>query len=532
MTNKKVEPVKTSRLLPVQRAATIFARVSDEQRVVSSARLIAGLTLCSRILGLIREGVYAQYFGTSAVLSAFRIAFMIPNLARRLFGEGALSAAFIPVFARAKHDDDIDHAPRLAGSVFTLLSVFLIAIVLLGEAALLIALRFHPESSTLKFTAIMLPFMAFVCVAAYLGGLLNTLGRFGAPAASPMLLNVLVIVAIVVGAYSFGLESTALVYAACAAVLCAGIAQVALQLWSLHAVRFQLRFNLNWKHRDVREIVTLMGPMVLGLSAVQLNTLADILIADYFIPDGKGPAVLGYAHFMYQLPLGVFGIAIATAIFPLLASHAAAKRWEDLSSAIAKGLRLSFFISMPSCVGLILLANPLVTTLFERGAFGEAGTQRVSRALVCYSLGLCFYATQHLLVRAFYALKAHNIAARVAAGAVVVNIALNFALVGPLAEAGIALATVISAVVQVTMLALMLRRRLPPMDLRGLFGSMFRSTLAAVIMAAPVAWITLSSAFTSPAIQVVLAVPGGALVYALASRLLRQSELNHLLRRQ
>lgn len=510
--------------------------VSEEQRVVASTRLIAGLTLLSRILGLARECVYARFFGTGVLLSAFRIAFMIPNLARRLFGEGALSAAFIPVFTRALRDPDPQHARRLAGAVLTMLAAVLVGLLLTVELGLLVAHALRP-GLTLRLTAIMLPFMAFICVAAYLGGLLNVLGRFAAPAASPMLLNTLVIAAVLLGAHVMGWSGQSLIYAACGGVLAAGVAQVCLLIASLRATGFRPAVNRHWSHPDVRAVTRSMMPMMIGLSAVQLNTMADMLIAKFFVPDGRGPAVLGYAHFIYQLPLGVFGVALATAIFPLLASRAAADDGVGLSDAVMRGVRLSLFVMLPASVGLILIAEPLVVLLFEGGAFDAAGTPRVSRTLVFYALGLCAYAVQHILVRTFYAVRAHRTPARVAAAAVGVNLALNLILVGPLRESGVALATAISATLQVGCLTFLLRRRLPELRLRPVGAGLVRSAVATIAMALCVGWLIGPAApcaalHLSALEQVLLAVPLGCGVMAGVSRWLRAPELTELLRRR
>jgi len=513
----------------------IVPTVSNQHRVVASTKVIAGLTLFSRVLGLARECTYAHFFGTGELLSAFRIAFMIPNLSRRLFGEGALSAAFIPVFTRALRDGDPQHARRLAGGTLTLLVTLLIGMVIIVEVCLLMANALHP-GLTLRLTAIMLPFMAFICVAAFLGGILNVLGRFAAPAAAPMLLNAFVIVTILTGAYWVGLSRRHLIYAACGAVLLAGAAQVGLQLLSLREARFRPTLNRDWSHPRIREVAGLMGPMMLGLSAVQINTMLDMLIAKFFVPDGQGPAVLGYAHFMYQLPLGVFGIALATAIFPVLASQAAAGDMQGVTRTVERGARLSFFVSLPATVGMILIAKPLVAALFERGSFDVDGTGRVSRTLICYTLGLCAYSFQHILVRAFYSLKEHKTPVRVAAAVVLVNLVLNLILVKRLGEAGVALATAISATLQVVWLAAVLHRRLPLSDWRSLVVSASKTVVCAAVMGACV-WLVVGDASPlgasswSALVKVVVAVPVGCAVVGLTGRLLAVPEVIDLLRR-
>lgn len=507
----------------------------DEHRVVASTRLIAGLTLLSRVLGLARECIYGAYFGTGPLLSAFRIAFMVPNLARRLFGEGALSAAFIPIFTRALKDPDENHARRLAGGVLTLLVSILVAIVIVAEGALLLAHAMHP-SLTLKLTITMLPFLAMICVAAFLGGTLNALHRFAAPAATPIILNVFIIAAISAGAYGAGWSGSALIQLTCVAVLAAGICQMALLLLSLRRTGFRIAINRDWSHPDISEIKKFMIPMMVGLSTVQLNTLLDMLIALFLIPDGRGPAVLGYAHFLYQLPLGVFGIAIATATFPVMAARAADDDTTGLTRTLEQAARLSFFVALPASVGIILIAQPLVVSLFQRGLFDAGGAERVSRALIFYALGLCAYSMQHILVRAFYSLKDAKTPVRIAAFVVGINLILNLALVGPLREAGVALATAVSAAIQVCLLIRALRHRLTPIESRTLRSCAIKTSLSTAAMGGCV-WLIVGEASplgTShwPAFaQVVVSVTLGCGVFVVAARLLGASELTDLLHR-
>ncbi len=514
----------------------IVSIVSQEHRLVSSTRLIAGLTLVSRLLGLARECTYAYFFGTGELLSAFRVAFMVPNLARRLFGEGALSAAFIPVFASALRDPDPRHARTLAGGVLTLLGAALGGLVLLGEAGVLTAYLLA-QSLTLKLTAIMLPYMALICLTAFLGGLLNTLHRFAAPAAAPMILNTVVVLAMVAAYWFGGLGGRDLIYVTCGAVLLAGVMQVGLQVLALRRTTFRPAFNRNWGHPDIRTVAALMGPTILGLSTVQFNTFLDILIAKVFVPDGQGPAVLGYAHILYQLPLGVFGIALATAIFPLLAARAAEGDRVGLRHTVERGLRLSFFIALPASVGLILLRYPIVVTLFQRGSFAAASSDRVTRALVCYAIGLWAYSLQQILVRAFYSLKDSRTPVRISMSMVALNLTLNLILVHPLGEAGVALATAISATLQVIWLGVALSREIPLLYVRTIVPAALKTVVATAGMAVCV-WLisgsgpSIGTADWSPLLKVAVGVPAGALVFGGLAALLRTAELRDLLRRR
>ena len=333
--------------------------MSRNHQFVGSAKLIGALTLGSRILGLIRETGFSHFFGASPLFSAYRVAFQIPNLARRLFGEGALTSSFIPVFTRTLETEGDLQGKQLAGAVFTLLTTILIGLLVLIETGLLVA-SFFVQGPTLTLSAITMPYMVFICVTAFFGGVLNGLHRFAAPAIAPILLNVVSISAIWIGGSILHLQTyTHLILISCS-VLVSGVLQLGLQLAWLRSCNFTIRVNWGWSSPAVQRIVRLMMPMIIGMSAVQLNTFADTLIALFLVEDGRGPAILGYAQYVSHLPLGIFGTALATAIFPLLAKRVAEKDTAGFKQVVEMGLRTSLFIAIPAGVGLILVADPLI----------------------------------------------------------------------------------------------------------------------------------------------------------------------------
>ena len=515
-------------------ARSIVRDVSDANRFVAPARLIAALTLLSRLLGLLREMVYAYFFGTGPALSAFRIAWQIPNLFRRLFGEGALSAAFIPVLTDCLQHRGPEEARRLAGAVLTLLVMLLAGLVVAAEVGLGVAHWLHP-SLTLRLTALTLPYLLLICVTALVGAMLHVLNRFAAPALAPVLLNICIIAGALFGGHTLGLRDHALLYLICATVLAGGVAQLVLVGTTLRRAGFWPVFGVLWRHPEVRRVAAVMAPMVLGMSAVQINTLADSLIAFFFVPDGRGPAVLGYAQILYQLPLGVFGVALATAIFPLLSARAAAGDTTGLTRACEQGVRMSLFIGVPAAVGLCLIAQPVISVFFERGEFEANDTLRAARALIFYGAGVWAYFLQQILVRTFYAMRDSRTPVRIAVTMVVVNLALNLLLVGPLGESGVALATAICATLQVAWLAGTLWRRLPDVRGRWLLTGIGRVMLATVVLAAAVRlpavvvghhrWAELGAG-----LQVVAGVGAGASAYAVVVWALGLEELRELLR--
>lgn len=506
-------------------------------RFVSTAWLIAALTLGSRVLGLIRECLFSYFFSTSELLSAFRIAFMVPNLARRLFGEGALSSAMIPVLTETLHERGAESSRRFVGSLLTALSVVLVAIILVTEAAIA-AWRAIRDDLALELAAVLTPYMGLICIVAAGSAVLNVRRHFATTAAAPMLLNMGIIVSILAGALWAGLTGTRLMIAVCAGVLIAGVVQVVATGVALRAVAFFPHLGVRWRDPRIRAVGALMAPMILGLSAVQINSLVDYLIAYLFITqDGErvGPAVLGYAQYLYQLPLGVFGIALATAIFPVLSQKATEGDRAGLAEILGRGIRLSLFVALPASVGLMFVARPLVATLYQRGAFDAADTQRVAGTLLFYSIGIAAYFTQHILVRAFYAMHNSQTPARVALSMVAVNFTMNLALVFVLQERGLALATAVCATVQVSWLSIKLAREIREIDWRRIRHGVTRMLLATGIMAGiltilvcPVLardWIT-----ANPPARLAILVIAGVATYAAAAHVLRISELGAVLR--
>ena len=456
-------------------------------RFLGAASLMAGLTLVSRLLGLVRETLLSYYFGTSELLSAFRIAFQAPNLARRLFGEGALSSAMVPVLTRTLKERGEYESRRLVGS--TLTASFLVLSILLVLIELGIGVwRLIHDDPALRLTAFMMPYMVLICIAAVASGVLNVRGHFAVPAAAPTILNVAMIVALVLGGV-LGLSSMTLMDWTCASVLLAGVIQVAATGVALRMAGFFPVWGGAWNDPQLRAIVTLMAPMALGLSAVQINTLLDSLIAYIFVIDEKGErvgaAVLGYAQFLYQLPLGVFGISLATALFPVLSRKAAEGDRAGMADVFERGVRAGQFIALPSAIGLIFIATPLVATLYEHGGeFDARSTQRVAAALFYYSLGIPAYFFQHVLVRTYYALHDSRKPATIAVCMVAFNLSLNLMLVFVMEEQGLALSTSISATIQACWLGWGLRRLFPELAWRRLRTPLVRLMLAAACMAA------------------------------------------------
>lgn len=550
-------------------------------RFVGHAVLVSALTLLSRFAGLGRDAVLAAALGLSVAADAFFIGFLVPNLFRRLFGEGALTAAFIPGYTDLLERDP-DLAKRFASLTLTLLSVLLVALTLLAELGLwLIARQLdadHKASLAIHYTRLMLPYMPLICAVALVGGMLQVHQRFGPPAAAPLILNGVIVAAVLLATSLFTADTDArrvATWVAVSVVLAGGL-QLLWQVAALLRVTgLTRRFAGTWP--SMRAMLLMMGPMVIGLAVFQINALLDALIAFFFAPPqvGRGMseqltmfgqtfdaplrngdvAALNWSQRLYQFPLGVFGIAIATAIFPALAAAAAKLGGNDRDHAdrankpakpqaasgefaeiVRHGLRLTVFIGLPASVGLILVRVPLARAVFEHGGFTTGDALRVAAILMGYAASVWAYSMTHTLTRAFYALKDANTPLKVSACMVALNLALNLTLIWPLGAAGLAWSTAISAAGQCVLLLGLLRRRVDrPVD-RSVLASWGRTALATAVMAGVLGPITLVldlpglSWWASTGVLVGLVALGGALVFAIAW-LSRAEELSWLRRR-
>ena len=475
---------------------------------VGHAMTVGALTLVSRITGLGRDAVLAAVFGLGAVADAFFIGFLVPNLFRRLFGEGALSAAFIPHYTELLQQDR-DLARRFATLCLTLLTIVLCALTVVGE--LILAWLWHAtdgESLAVRLTMIMLPYMPLICLVALIGGVLQVHRRFGPPAAAPVVLNLIMIAAALWAAMGVH-DSTALDGAAVAVALSVLIAGLFQLLWQTAAMvrHAPLTFSFVGTWPTLRSMLVMMLPMLIGLAVFQINAFMDSLIAFGLSSRPGGPThfhALGYAiHYpmhsgavaglqwaqrLYQFPLGVFGIAIATAIFPALAAAVgpdADRPTDQFAPILRQGLRLTVFIGLPASVGLILLRLPLSRLVYERGAFTLDDARLVATILAGYATSIWAYSMTHVLTRGFYALKDSRTPLRISLVMVGFNLTLNAVLIWPLGAAGLAWSTAISAMGQVALLLLAIRKRVPrPVNVDVLSGWGRTAGLTAMMAAA------------------------------------------------
>lgn len=460
-------------------------------------RVVSGLTLLSRFSGLARDLITARLFGDGLLGSAFRAAYAAPNLFRRLFGEGALSAAFLPEYTRSLKDDR-NAADALASLVVAMLTLVTSALVVVIELALLAVILLAPDEErdlSLKLVLVMLPMMPMVCLTAILGGMLQAHGRFGPPAAAPILLNLFQVGA-AAACWIAKTPGTLAAYIVGASAVLASVAQIA---WSLNALQGRVKWSRTWQagRENARVVLKRFVPVVIGLGTLQLNTMLDTLVAMW--PTWIGPtmfgrptpldeasnAILSYTQTLYQFPLGVFGLAVATAVFPMLARTASDPAAFD--STIRRGLRLSFFIGLPASLGLFAVRRELCEVIFG-GGWGGFETESIVRCadtLAGFSLAVWAYSLNHVFARAFYARGDTTTPMRIAMCMVVLNLGLNLSLIWSFRESGLAWATAISAVAQCLLLGTLCRRKLNvrPFD-RETALAFVRITACAVAMVA------------------------------------------------
>ncbi len=487
--------------------------------IAKNAAVIAGATLLSRILGFVRDVIVAFALGAGLFADAFFVAFRIPNLLRRLFGEGSLTMAFIPTFSRIREEEGEEAAQEMARSAMVWLGLILVGITIIVElAARPVAMAIAPGfidnveqfQVAVDLIRICFPYVIFICSVALCMGILNAQKHFLAPALAPTVLNVALIGSALVG-YYFGFN---VAYSMAYGVLLGGIGQWLLQQPFLAATGFSWRGRWSLRNKGVARLGLLMLPTVFGAAVYQINILLGTLLAS-FLPVGS-VSYLYYADRLVQFPLGVFGIAVSTAALPSLARLAAQGEMEEYDKALSISLGLTLFIALPAAAGLIGLATPVISLLFERGAFSPEAVAATSKALVAYSLGLPFIALSRPLVAAFYALEDTKTPVKVAVISLVVNVVGGVALMQSMAHVGLALAVSISSLLNFVCLYIMLARRRG----RGLLpsGSVVKTTILSLLIAAGAYF----SASWDP--WCLLLIPVWAVLYVILAALMRMEE--------
>jgi putative peptidoglycan lipid II flippase len=492
--------------------------------LLKSAATVGGNTVLSRVLGLVRDVVIAWAFGAGRETDAFFVAFRLPNFLRRLFAEGAFAQAFVPILGEYKSQRSHAEVRELAAHVAGSLGAVLLVVTALGIlAAPLLVMIFAPGflangekyALTVQMVRITFPYILFVSLTAFAAGLLNTYGRFGVPAFTPVLLNLALIGAAVWLAPLMAEPVTALAWG----VLVAGIAQLAFQLPFLKRLGLLAWPRLSRAHEGVRRIVRLMLPAAFGASVAQINLLVDTLIASFLVTGSV--SWLYYSDRMVEFPLGVFAIAMATVILPSLSKHHAEQADDAFSDTLDWALRWVAIVATPSALGLALLAEPILTTLFQYGAFSTRDVHMASLSLMAYSIGLLGFMLVKVLAPGYFARQDTRTPVRVGFIALGANLVLNLALVVPLKHAGLALATSLAAFINAGLLYRGLRREGIHRPRPGWARFVAKIAFAALMMVAflifargaPSLWS--EADITHRILRLSLLVVGGAGVYAL-----------------
>ncbi|HZV80734.1 MAG TPA: murein biosynthesis integral membrane protein MurJ [Geobacteraceae bacterium] len=457
--------------------------MSEKKNIARAASVLGFATILSRIMGMVRDMVVSRLFGAGFATDAFFAAFQIPNMLRRFFAEGALTSAFVPTFSECYTRSGKEEARELANTCFTLLTIVMAGITLLGiwfspQLVRLMFPGFAAEPSKLELTVmlnrLMFPYIFFVSLVALCMGILNTLRHFFTPAISTVFLNLSMILCAALLHTFFAVPIVSLAVG----VLAGGFLQLLLQLPVLWRKGFPIRPRFDFHHPAVRRIALLMGPSVFGVGVYYLNLTVGNILAS-LLPQGS-VSYLYYAQRLFEFPQGIFTVSVAQAVLPSMSRQAAEGDLDALKDSLRFGLRLTLFITIPAMVGLMVAATPIFSLLFMGGEFDFAKAEQCGRALVFYSVGLSCVAMVRVLAPAFYALKDTRTPVITAFVAFIANLLFSLALMGPMLHAGLALASSLSALVNMLLLLYFLRRKIGPFGGRGILIASMKGVIAAI----------------------------------------------------
>ncbi|MGP0629629.1 murein biosynthesis integral membrane protein MurJ [Nitrospina sp. 32_T5] len=459
--------------------------MDKNEKVSRAAGTVGGMTLASRLFGFLRDVVIGWSFGASAAADAFFVAFRIPNIQRRILGEGAVSAAMIPVYGEYVNTRSKEDTRRFASNLFNIQTVVLV-LVTLGIIALapfvitIFAPGFLDEPGkfelTVSLTRWMGPFLIFIGLSAFCMGLLNTHGNFALPAVAPVILNI----GMIVGALFISPYMEQPIMGLALGVLLGAFLQLMVQLPRTFQSGLKLSAVLDWKDPGIIKVAKLLGPAIIAFGVYEVSLLIETLLAS-LLPGGS-ISYLYYANRLVQLPLGVFGVALGIAILPTLTEQASKQEFTELRGTLNFGIRWILFITIPATVGLAVLSFPIIQTLWERGEFIRATTEGTQYALIFYAIGLCAFCGMKILVSAFYSLQDTKTPMRIGIYTMILNVGLAVALMGPLKHGGLALATSLSSIANAAVLVYLLKKRLGRLGGRKIVASILRFSFASTLM--------------------------------------------------
>src|SRR5512139_3127575 len=459
----------------------LIRTMSESHKITKAATTIGTGTLLSRILGFARDMVIANFFGAGIAADAFFVAFRIPNLWRRLVGEGSLTISFIPVYTEYLTQRSEEEIRKVTHIAFTLAGVILSILTLLGILFSPILIRIIapgfiqiPEKFqlTVRLNQVIFPYLFFMGLFALCMGILNSQRHFFAPAIAPIFLNISIIISVFLFYHTFEIPVITLALG----VLAGGVIQFLFQIPFLWKRRITFRFNFNFRHPAIKRIGLLMVPGLIGTAVYQINVFIDTIFAS-FLPSGS-VSYLFYADRLMEFPLGIFAIAIGMASLPSLSGLAAQGKIEELKETLSFTFRLVCFISFPAMVGLIALKTPIVNVLFQRGLFDRQATEMTARALLCYAVGLWAIAGSRTVVPTFYALQDTWTPLKIALVCLGANVVFIAIFIYPLKHAGLALATSLSSTLNLLLLFRGLHRKLGRIEFEKIVKSLGRILLA------------------------------------------------------
>lgn len=512
--------------------------MGEKRNVAKAAGVMSTGTLTSRILGFVRDVILAKVFGATGFTDAFFVAYRIPNLLRELFAEGSVSAGYVPVFTEYLTKEGKEEAKRLAGVVLGFLFSVLLVICFIGILTApyitrVIAPNFinDPEqfSLTVKLLRIMFPFLIFISLAALAMGTLNSLRVFFMPSLAPAFFNIVMIAS----ALFIAPEFTVPIIAIAMGVTLGGLVQYAVQIPALSKRGFNVMPRLSLSHPGLKKILLLVLPVVAATGVMHINVLISNIFATYLAAGSVTYLYYGYRLILF--PIGIFGISVAMALLPSMSEQAVKGDMDGLKDTFSFSLRLVFFASVPAMAGLIALSGPIVNTLFQRGEFTYEATQGTVYALIFYSLGIWAFSGLRVVRAVFYSMKDTRTPLKVALLTAVVNLLFCYILIGPLKHAGLAFALTISAALNFTLLAYLLRSKIGNVDGMNILRSFIKVSAASLIMgglgrliAGRYVW-TESGGFIGKAAVLAGIIIFCVAVYLIIMHLLKSEELKYLI---
>lgn len=497
--------------------------MSEKAHITRATGIMGVATSLSRVAGLVRDMVVASLFGAGFGTDAFFMAFTIPNLLRRFFAEGSLTAAFVPTFSDVLHKQGEDEARRVAAICATLLTLVMTVVVVVGILCSpwmvrLIGYGYGSVAGKLALTdtlnRVMFPYIFFASLLALITGVLNVLGHYFLPSLSPLLLNLAMIACAVLLAPHLQVPVLALAIG----VLVGGLLQVLLQVPVMRRYGLSLRPDFRFRHPAVLRVAKLMLPGLFGVAIYQINVIVTRLLAS-FLPQGS-VSYLYYGQRLFEFPQGIFIVSLAQAVLPAMSRQAALGDEEGLKDSLRFALVLLNLVILPAAVGLLLCATPIFSLFFMAGAFTFADVQQTALALAAYAPGLIFVGISRVVVPTFYAMQDTRTPVWISLATLIVNAALGLALMGPLRHAGLALALTLSAAVNALLLLWALRRKVGRLGLGGVGRSLLRCLPPLLLMAGVVYWILGFGVWDQPGARLLkgailaAAIGAGLLVYA------------------